>query len=133
MFQKGQSGNPKGRAPGSGMQTKLKAAVGEQFDDLVKVVVDAALSGDMQAATILMARLVPTVRPTQEPTPFTLTGNSLTERAQSLLTATAEGKLSVGDAKTLLDALAAVAKIEQMDELAARLSRLEELANGHRT
>ncbi len=113
------------------METKLKAAVGEQFDALVKVVVEAALSGDMQAATILMARLVPTVRPTQEPTPFELSGNTLTERAQSLLTATAEGKLSVGDAKTLLDALAAVAKIEQMDELSSRLDRLEELANGH--
>lgn len=130
-FQKGQSGNPAGRRPGTSLAQRLRGAVGDTgFEKLVQVVLDNALTGDMRAAEILLARLVPPVRSVTEPVNFALAGATLSEKAQSLLLAAAEGKLNTADTKALLDALAAVAKIEQMDELASRLSRLEELANG---
>ena len=126
MFKKGESGNPAGRKPGSGLSQRLRAAVGDGgFEQLVKVVLDNALTGDMRAAEILLARLVPPVRSVQEPVVFELAGVTLSEKAHSLLLAAAEGRMSTTDTKALLDALGIVAKIRETEELEQRIEALE--------
>lgn len=45
-----------------------------RFDELVRSVLDAAISGDTAAAALLLNRVVPSIRPIQEPQPFALDG-----------------------------------------------------------
>lgn len=120
-FQKGESGNPKGRPVGSSLQTRLRSAVGDRFDELVRVVLDAALAGDMAAANLLLARLVPSLKPVQVPQAFTLAGQTLTEKALSVLEAVAAGALSASDGKLLLDGLAGVVRVQEAEHTARQL------------
>lgn len=130
MFKRGECGNPKGRPPGTAMQAKLKEAVGPRFNDLVQTIMQSALDGDMTAASLLLNRLVPAVRPAQEPTPFPLTGDTLIAKANGLLAAAAEGQLAATDAKLMLDALATVAKLHELEELEQRIAALEGRRHG---
>jgi hypothetical protein len=130
-FKKGQSGNPKGRAPGTTLAGKLRAAVGKDFDAIVKAVIDQAKAGDMTAASLLLARVVPAVRPIQEPVKIVMAGETLTEKAASILDAVTRGELSPSDGKLLLDGLAGVAKITEIDELNKRVEALEARQNGN--
>lgn len=122
----GQSGNPEGRKPGATLAGRLRAAVGEDFDAIVSAVIKAAKEGDMAAASLLLSRTCPPVRPTQEPVKVDLPGANLTEKAAGILDAMGRGELAPMDAKALLDGLAAVAKIEEIDELRRRIEALEE-------
>lgn len=121
----GESGNPEGRKPGTTLGGKLRAAVGQDFDAIVRAVITAAKAGDMAAASLLLSRTCPAVKPIQEPAPVALEGATLTEKAGSVLDAVSTGRLSVSDAKALLEALAAVAKIAEVDELTRRIEVLE--------
>ena len=124
-FQQGQSGNPSGRPSGSGMQTRLRRALGDRFDQLVEVVVTKALDGDMTAANLLLTRLVPVLRPVQEPHPFPMTGETLTDKAHSVLDAVADGVLSAVDGKLLLDGLSGVVRVQDAEQLAKQLEQIE--------
>ncbi|MGZ8217872.1 DUF5681 domain-containing protein [Methylomagnum sp.] len=129
-FEKGKSGNPKGRPPGSSLSGKLREAVGKEFDALLAAVINAAKAGDMSAASLLLARVVPAVKPIQEPIRLDIPGDTLTEKAGAMLDAVARGDLAPMDAKALLDGLGAVAKITEVDELKRRIEALEERAHG---
>lgn len=129
-WQPGQSGNPAGRKPGQTLASKLRAAVGADFDAIVRALIQAAKTGDMQAASLLLARVVPAVRPIQEPIRLDLPGDTLTEKAGAVLDAVARGDLAPTDAKALLDGLAAVAKITEVDELKRRIEALEGKTHG---
>jgi hypothetical protein len=122
----GESGNPRGRKPGGTLGGKLRAAVGKDFPAIVQAVIDAAKSGDMAAASLLLSRTCPSVRPVQEPAKLPLSGQTLSEKAASVLALVEAGTVSVQDAKSLLDGLAAVAKISELDELTRRIEALEE-------
>ncbi|MFM2004455.1 MAG: hypothetical protein RLZZ09_110 [Pseudomonadota bacterium] len=125
QYQKGESGNPRGRPVGSGLQVRLRAAVGDRFDELVQVILDAALQGDMTAANLLLSRLVPSVKAVQEPTAFRLEGATMTEKAHSILTAVAAGELSAADGKALLDGVGGVVKVQDAEQTARQIELIK--------
>lgn len=63
-FQKGQSGNPSGKPPGTRHKTTMLAEKRMQDDakDIVKVVLEAAKGGDMTAARLILERIAPVRR-----------------------------------------------------------------------
>ena len=125
-FQAGQSGNPKGRPCGTSLNEKLRKAVSKDFDAIVAALIGQAKNGDVQAANVLLTRTCPTLRPTQEPIKVDMDGDTLTDKAGAILDAVGRAELSPGDAKQLLDGLAAVAKIAEVDDLTKRIEALEQ-------
>jgi hypothetical protein len=121
QFQKGQSGNPSGRPPGRSLQSRLREAVDGRFDELVGVLVNAAAGGDMAAMTLLMNRIVPALRPVQDPSPFSLTGDTLTEQAYGVLASVASGEISVQDGTALLTAVGGVVRVQDAEILAKQI------------
>jgi hypothetical protein len=121
----GESGNRQGRPPGTTLAGKLREAVGKEFDDIAAAVIKAAKEGDMQAASLLLSRVAPPMKPIQEPVRIDLAGATLTERAGAIFDQVAAGNLSTADGKALLDGLAALAKLREVDELVARIEALE--------
>jgi hypothetical protein len=62
-WQKGQTGNPKGR-PRKSQKTmaQLRSQISEHLPDVIDVLASAAKDGDVQAARILVERCVPSMR-----------------------------------------------------------------------
>ena len=62
-WKQGQSGNPKGRPRKSQKSmAQLRSQISEHLPDVIEVLADAAKSGDVQAARILVERCVPSMR-----------------------------------------------------------------------
>lgn len=62
-FEKGVSGNPNGRPKGSGdKRTELRSLLDPHAPELVKTVVEKALSGDMTAMRLCLDRCIPSYK-----------------------------------------------------------------------
>lgn len=127
-WQPGQSGNPKGRPVGS---RNKKNIIAEEFakdgSAVARVVMDAALAGDMQAANMVLQRLSPPLRARAEKVTFQLTPDApLSEQAAQILQAVSDGQIDPDTGKLLIDCIQSVAGIRAVDELEARLAALED-------
>ena len=127
-WQPGQSGNPKGRPVGS---RNKKNVIAEEFEKdgsaVARVVMGAALEGDMQAANMVLQRLSPPLRARAEKVTFELTPDApLHQQANQVLASVAEGAIDPETGKMLIDCIQSVAGIRAVDELEARLIALEE-------
>jgi len=126
-WRKGQSGNPKGRPPGSGEVARLRAAIAEHVPTIITRLVErATMEGDTQAARLLLERVLPPVKAVAlpEPLPVPATG-SLAERAEAVLAAMAKGEASPDAAETALAGLATLARLRVIDDLERRIEALE--------
>ena len=56
---------------------------------------------------------------------FELKGDNLTQQAQSVLAAVADGELDPITGKALIDSLSSMARITEIDEITRRLDQLE--------
>ena len=126
----GQSGNPKGKAPGSGELQKLRASIAADVPEILAGLVLAAKGGDMQAARLILERVLPPVKAIEQAVALQLPeGGTLTAKATAVLSAAAAGELAPTQAAQLITALGTLAKITEIDELAARITALEEKQN----
>lgn len=125
-FKPGESGNPAGRPKGSGQIGQLRAAIAEHVPDIVTRLVDAAKAGDVPAARLLLERVLPPIRASEEPAPLTLPSGTFTEQGRAVLVAAGAGELAPSQAAQLLSGLASLAKLTETDELMRRIAALEE-------
>ena len=129
----GQSGNPRGRRPGTGEVAKLRAAIAEHVPTILARLVAAALQGDVSAARLLLERVCPPLKATEEAAPLALPDGTLTEQGRAVLGAVAAGELAPGQGAALLGAIGTLARVVEVDELEARLTALEARTPGART
>jgi len=122
---KGKSGNPRGRRPGSGEVARLRTAIGEHVQPIIERLVAAALQGDTGAARLLLERVCPPLKATEEPARLALPDGSLTEQGRAVLGAVAAGTLAPGQGAALLASLGTLAKLQEADELERRIAALE--------
>lgn len=123
----GQSGNPAGRPKGT---RNKKNVVAEEFakdgSKVARVVMDAALAGDMQAANLVLQRLSPPLRARAEKVQFDLSQDApLTTQAQQVLAAIADGNIDPETGHMLINCIASFAGLKQVDDLEQRLIALE--------
>ena len=125
-FKKGQSGNPQGRPKGSGLNVQLRQAIADSANDIVTMLLEQAKAGDIQAAKILLDRVCPSLKSESQPIDIpALAEGTLTERAQAIIDATANGQLAPDTATNMVNAIATYAKIIETSELEARIAALE--------
>ncbi len=127
QWKPGQSGNPGGKRPGSGELQKLRASIAEHTPSIIGKLVELAKAGDIQAARLILERVFPAVKPSEQAIELELPeGGTLTAKAAAVLSAAAAGELAPGQAAQMIAALGTVAKIVETDDLAQRIKALEE-------
>ncbi|ABM41918.1 DUF5681 domain-containing protein [Diaphorobacter nitroreducens] len=122
----GQSGNPKGRTPGTGEVAKLRAALADALPAVLDTVKAKALDGDMSAARLLLERVLPPLKAIEPSQPLTLPDGTLTEQGRAVLASVAAGELGPAQGAQLVAAIGTLARVTEVDELAARVAALEE-------
>lgn len=123
----GESGNPKGRKPGTGEVAGIRAAIADRVPELLAAMMAKALEGDVGAARLLLERAIAPLKGIEQAVALQLPeGGTLTAKASAVLSAAASGELAPGQAAQLIAALGTLAKIHEVDELAARITKLEE-------
>ena len=121
----GQSGNPKGRPTGSGEVAKLRAAIAERVPQLLAAMMARALDGDVGAARLLLERAIAPLKAAEQPQALSLPDGTMTEQGRAVLAAVAAGELAPGQGAALLSGIGTLARVAEIDELAARVAALE--------
>ncbi len=122
----GESGNPKGRKPGTGEVAKVRAAIAARVPELLAKLMAQALEGDTSAARLLLERAVAPLKAAEQPQAVNLAGHSLTDQGRAVLASVARGELAPGQGAALLGAIGTLARVSEIDELESRIAALEQ-------
>ncbi len=121
------SPNPKGRPKGIvDKRSKVTQVLLGDAPAIARVVIDAALAGDTQAAALVLSRVAPALKAQSECVMFDFDAKApLAEQVESILQAIANGQLSPDIGKQIIETISALGAIRQLDQLEQRLSALE--------
>jgi hypothetical protein len=129
-FQKGQSGNPSGKPPGTRNKTTMLAEklMHDDASEIVKVVLDAAKRGNINAARLILERIAPIRkgRPVYLDLPPMQTAGDIAEAMAALTDAMASGDVTPDEAVTVASVFETRRKALETEELSLRLEALEE-------
>jgi hypothetical protein len=125
----GQTGNPKGRPPGQSEITTLRKSIMNDAPEILAGLVTAAKAGDVQAARLILERVLPPVKPMEQAIELDLAGDTLTDQGRAVLSAVAAGVLAPAQGSQLIAAIGALARVAEIDELTGRIKKLEEAKN----
>ena len=125
-FTKGHSGNPSGRPPM--LAPELRQRLHEATPEIIEKVVQKALEGDLAAAKIILDRTAPI--PKQSSAQLSIpnlsdSSSGLADKAGAVLASIASGDCPADVGATLIQSIAACAKILEIDELERRITALE--------
>lgn len=126
QWQPGQTGNPKGRPPGQSEITRLRASLASDVPEILAGLVLAAKGGDVQAARLILERILPPVKAIEQPQALSLPDGTLTDQGRAVLASVAAGELAPGQGAALLGAIGTLARVTELDELTARITALEQ-------
>lgn len=107
-FEKGRSGNPKGRPRGIvDKRSALREALADDLPAIVKAMIEAAKGGDVQAASLILSRTLPPLRPERVPVSLDV-GNdaSMDDMKRAIAEGMAAGKIAPDTGRDLLEGLA---------------------------
>ena len=123
----GQTGNPKGRPPGQSEITRLRASLAGDVPEILAGLVMAAKGGDVQAARLILERILPPVKAIEQAVELQLPADgTLTAQGRAVLSAVAGGDLAPSQGAALLGAIGTLARVTEIDELTARIAALEQ-------
>ena len=127
-FKPGQSGNPAGRPYGARHKATLaaQALLDGEAEGLTRKAIEMALAGDTTALKLCLERIAPAYKPSAKAVTLDMPPpNNLTDTARAFVTAAANGEMPPDIAAQLVSAVAAVARVEEMEILKQRLETLE--------
>lgn len=126
-FQPGVSGNSAGRPKGSGHAGKLRALLEKESEALIAKAVELAMKGDSTALRLCLERVLPAIKSEGRPVfiPGLAEATDLASQGRAVIKAVAAGILAPEQSSALLQAIAAQAKIIEIDEHTRRIERLE--------
>jgi Family of unknown function (DUF5681) len=128
-WQKGQSGNPKGRTRGSRNKASILAEtlLNGETDRLTRQCIDSALKGEPVALRLCMDRILPPCksRPFRFKLPALHTISDAQDALAALAAGTASGTILSDEAATLASIVASFVKTVEVSEIEARLTALE--------
>lgn len=129
QWQKGQSGNPKGKPKGARNKATLMAlaVLEKDVEAIANKVVDAALGGDLQAARFILERLIPPAkeRPIHVKLPDIENILAINLAHQEIMMLVGQGDLLLTEATILSNLLEQKRKAIETQELEQRIANLE--------
>ena len=125
LWKPGQSGNPAGRPPGQSAITRLRAQLEPDAPEILQTMVAAAKGGDVQAARLILERILPPFKPTEQVIELTLKGETLTDKGKAVLDAISAGALAPAQGVQLIAAIGSLARVAEIDDLERRIAELE--------
>lgn len=122
------SPNPAGRPRGIvDRRSRVTQALADDAPAVARVVIDAALDGDIQAASLVLARVAPPLRGQVQPVTFDFDPKaSISQQVEQVLSAIAKGEVPPDVGKQVIDAVQALSQVRAVEELEQRLVALEE-------
>ena len=136
QFEKGQSGNPAGRRPGSKNKATLmtQALFEGEAEVLFRTAVSRALEGDSMALRLCLERIAPRLRPREDAIAFELPQINavadLLPALSAIVAGVAAGDLTAEQAGHLTQLVHRWTEAVQVVDFDARLRKLEEAQAG---
>ena len=122
------SPNPSGRPKGIvDKRQKLNQRMLADADAIVSALIDKALEGDTGAASLILARVLPSLRSQAERVSFPFDAAApVVRQVEQVLAAIAGGAVAPDVGKQIIEAVGALSSIRATEELEARLTALEQ-------
>ena len=132
-FQKGQSGNPRGRPMGSRNNATLacEALLEGQAEALTQKAVDMALAGDVTALKLCTERICPVRRdrPVRFKLPAVTSARDAADISAAVMAAVSNGDITLSEASEIGKLIDSYVKAYQVAELDDRTARVEQLSD----
>lgn len=125
QWKPGQTGNPKGRPPGVSAVTKMRESLSADVPAILAGLVTSAKAGDVQAARLILERVLPPLKAVEQTQAMSLPNGTLTEQGRAVLASVAAGELAPGQGSQLITAIGSLARVIEIDDLNTRLTKLE--------
>jgi thioredoxin-like negative regulator of GroEL len=129
LFQPGQSGNPRGKPPGtrSKVLAELDRLGAQGAQQVLAAVLHAAQQGDVAAAAIILKRCWPEFRgrPVRLKLPAITTATDVVAASAAIVSAVAGGRISPEEGQAVSAVIETQRRAMETVELAARIEALE--------
>ncbi len=123
-FTPGKSGNPKGRPKNKSAPLMLRKAISDSMPEIIQMLIDSALAGDISAANSLLSRCVPMLKAEAQPITLPVV-DGLAAQGGVIIRSIMSGKTAPDVGAALITALASQSKIVEIDDLIKRIEVLE--------